>query len=199
MTIQLFLENYVQNHSSLKILEIGPGKNPSTSVYSSKHQTYSVDNEEQTSLDINSQHYHGNFLDIEFEVKFDLIIDRLTFHEQYLDLRCLYLQKIHNLLQRDGKFICEHAISHKNLMFFEDDLLFDDSTNLLYQQKGIETKIVKCIPTARELEDLLIMNHFNILEFKCSPSKKIICNRAETTPRDSDPDHLFFCVEKKLN
>ena len=121
---------------------------------------------------MNSQHYHGDFLDIEFEVKFDLIIDRLTFHEQNLDHRNLYLKKIYNLLQNNGNFICEHAISHKNLMFFEDDLLFDSSTNLLYQQKGNETKIVKCIPTARELEDLLIVNHFKILEFKCSPSKK---------------------------
>lgn len=199
MTIQLFLESYIQKNFSLKILEIGPGKNPSTNEYSLEHQTYSVDNEVQKSSDIHTQHYYGNFLNTEFEVKFDLIIDRLTFHEQCLNQRHLYLNKIHKNLTDNGKFICEHAIYHKNLMFFEDDLLYDDSTNLLYQQKANKTEMVKCIPPAREIEGLLIMNHFNILEFTCDPSKKIICNRADTNTKASDPDHLFFCVEKKLN
>ena len=120
-------------------------------------------------------------------------------HEQPVSNRLPYLNKIQGLMKANGKFICEHAISHKNLMFYEDDLLFDESTNLLYQKNGDETKIVKYIPKAIEIEEQLVTSNFSVLEFKCDPSKKIICNRADPRPRACDPDHLFFCVQKKLN
>lgn len=179
------------------ILEIGPGETPlglEINLGNSRYET--VDIATIKTISTNHIHYTVDFLQFETIKKYDLIVDRCCLHEQAPKKRLDYLNKIHFLLKDNGKYFCEHAVNHKNLSFKEDNLLFDNETNCLIEQENNQISICKYIPSALEIEQELKSSKFKINSFYCHPGKKIICNRKDPTPRNHDPDHLFFIVQK---
>ncbi len=184
---------------NVNILEIGPGNNPSLSInFLETHKcTYhTVDFTGLNSLNKYHQHFISDFLLTELKRSYDIIIDRCAWHEQDLFTRHKYVKKIYCLLKKDGCFIGEHAIYHKSIKFEEDYLLFDEDKKVLYQQKNGIIETVKYIPETQQIESDLKLNKFEILKFICDPTKKIICNRSIPTPRQGDPDHLYFLTQK---
>lgn len=187
----------IEEKTNLKILEIGPGTKPLFNKPPlQKHQIFAIDKIKDSERLNNITFIHGDFLSSQFDIKFDYIFDRLTLHEQNINERELYLNKIKHLLSENGEYICEHGIYHNQMEFDEEDLLYNNNTHLLYQQKDEVIKIVKYIPPAFEIEKQLLNKGFKIIEFLCDSSKKIICNRKSDIPKISDPDHLYFRVKK---
>lgn len=184
---------------NVNILEIGPGNNLSLSINflnTNRCLYHTVDFNHLDSLNKNHQHFISDFLYVQLDTTYDIIIDRCVWHEQDIRNRQKYLKKIYSLLKKDGYFFGEHATYHTTINFQEDDLLFDHEKKVLYQQKNDVIKAVKYIPKALKIEQDLQLNNFKIIRFICDPTKKIICNRSTPIPRPGDPDHLYFQTQK---
>ena len=203
MSIQEFLKNWLIDKKNLNILEIGCGKNPSIDLNHITQSTinvfHTVDFNHLKPITLFHKHFQMNFLEFYPELKYDLIIDGLCLHEQNRNERIIFLDKIKSFLNTNGIFIGEHAISHKQMSFNEDNLLYDVESKYLYEQKNGAINIVKYIPDSLEIE-LELGLHFQLNQFICSPTKKIICNRTSNlSPLHSDPDHLFYVLENLKN
>ena len=197
--LNYFKENNILDSfgRSQNILEIGPGNN---SVFNAidigKHRLDTVDLIEVHSLGEFHSHFKTNFLKFSPNRNYQIIIDRLCWHETPRNLHESYLFNINKILTNDGIFIGEHSVYHDELDFFEDNLLFDNDLKTLFEQVGESASHAKYIPHSREIEKLFISNNFKIINFHCPPDKKVICNRKDNNIRISDPDLLFFCVQK---
>ena len=189
-----------RNKSSLSLLEIGPGDNPITDLVNQEIKDilkYEAIDKEYQSTTLNIKKI--DFLNFKSLNKFDIIIDRLCWHEQSAKTRLMYLKHTFQTLKIGGHFICEHAIHHNSMDFLENDLLYDEASFQLFKQQNEIINVVKFIPPAEYIEKELIDHQFILKKFICSPSKKIICNRHfPQTPIKTDPDHLFFMAQKSF-
>ena len=200
MEIIKTINELAENRPSLSLLEIGPGENPIINLIDKdikKILNYEAIDREYKST--TNRIKKSDFLDFKSEKKFDIIIDRLCWHEQSSKNRLKYLKHTIQNLKHGGHFICEHAIHHKKIDFLENNLLYDETSFQLFKQQGEEISVVKFIPPAEYIEKELIENKFILKKFICTPSKKIICNRqSPQTPLKTDPDHLFFMAQKSF-
>ena len=195
-----------ESTAPIKVLEIGPGHFPiineiSKSLIAMAHFE-SIDHE--INYDGNfeksgnhSVHFKDNFLKFKNTTNYNVIIDRLCWHEQKLENRKIYLDKVYDMLLPDGLFICEHSLFHSEVYFHEDYLLFDSESKTLFIQTGDLIESCKVIPDSMTIEKEILDQGFRIKKFICDPSKKVICNRNHNhKPQKSDPDHLLLVAEK---
>ena len=176
--------------SEITALEIGPGDNP---FLNEKEflRTYYIDNEfeKSTAYKINK-----NFLSFSHEESFDLIYERLCWHEQNKNDWHKFLDNVINHLAPNGIFISEHAISHEEMNFADGHLEYDKNNMELYS-KGINSAI-RFIPPSFYIEKALLSKNLNIKYFKIPFGKKVILNRNNPKTKNTDPDLLQLIVQK---
>ena len=173
-------------------LEVGPGDNP---ILKEKyfHQTIFIDNEFQ---ETSKNKINENFLAFKSKRKFDLIYDRLCWHEQNKNNWHLFLNNIINHLAPGGVFISEHAIYHENLLFEETYLSYNQLTKEL---NNLENKnSIRFIPESRYIEKCLIENNLEIKFFTIPFGTKVILERNNTQTKNTDPDLLKLIAKKPL-
>ena len=194
------IKKLVKKTPYLSLLEIGPGENPITNQLD--QETIEILDYQAIDREIQSNQLNirkKEFLNFESEKKFDIIVDRLCWHEQSTKDRLVYLKNTQHALKPSGHFVCEHAVYHKNMDFLQDDLLYDETSYQLLRQRDTIIEVVKFIPPAQFIEKELIDHDFILKKFICSPSKKVICNRnSPAKPLMTDPDHLFFIAQKSF-
>ena len=176
--------------SEIKALEIGPGDNP---VLNEEEflRTYYIDNEfkKNTTYKINK-----NFLSFSHKESFDLICERLCWHEQNKNNWHQFLDNVINHLSPNGIFISEHAISHERMSFAEDYLEYD---------KKAWSFIVRALilqfafySSSFYIEKTLLIKNLNIKYFKIPFGQKVILNRSDPQTRKTDPDLLQLIAQK---
>ena len=173
-------------------LEIGPGNNPIL-IESEFKEVLFVDNEfkNQSHNQINE-----NFLNFKSANKFDLIYERLCWHEQNKTNWNLFLNNVIKHLSPGGIFISEHAISHKRMSFEDSKLFYDSSSMELFQTK--KNKAIRFIPDSFFIEKALISKELNIMYFKIPFGTKVIIERNDHQTRNTDPDLLQLIAQKPL-
>ncbi|MAW07695.1 MAG: hypothetical protein CME61_05375 [Halobacteriovoraceae bacterium] len=176
--------------SEIKALEIGPGDNP---LLNEKEffRTYYIDNEFETN---SANKINKNFLSFNHKESFDLIFERLCWHEQNKNDWHQFLDNVINHLAPNGIFISEHAISHERMSFAEDYLEYDKNKMELYS-KGINSAI-RFIPPSFYIEKTLLSKNLNIKYFKIPFGQKVILNRSNPQTRNTDPDLLQLIAQK---
>ena len=173
-------------------LEIGPGNNPAICKTRVKSILY-VDNEFESNC---SERVNKNFLKFKTCQRFDLIYERLCWHEQNKKNWHRFLENVIEHLAPGGIFISEHAINHKDMNF--------DKKLLFYNQKTMElhdlftNKAIRFIPSALFVENTLIEKKLNIKYFKIPFGTKVILERRNTQTKYTDPDLLQFIAQKQL-
>ena len=173
-------------------LEVGPGDNPILNE-STFHQTIFIDNEFQ---ETSKNKINENFLTFKSQKKFDLIYDRLCWHEQNKNDWHLFLKNIIHHLMPGGLFISEHAIFHNNLLFEETYLSYNQLTNEL---KNLRNKnSIRFIPESRYIENCLMKSNLEIKYFTVPFGTKVILERSNTQIKNTDPDLLKLIAKKPL-
>ena len=173
-------------------LEVGPGDNPALGE-NTFYQTIFIDNEFKES---SGNKINENFLTFKSQKKFDLIYDRLCWHEQNKNDWHKFLNNIIYHLAPGGLFISEHAIYHKNLLFEESYLSYNQLTNELNNLKNKSS--IRFIPEARYIENSLIEGNLEIKYFTIPFGTKIILERSNTQTKNTDPDLLKLIAKKPL-
>lgn len=185
--------NLIRNNlSDLDALEIGPGKNPYLKEKDFKKVIF-VDNEFETET---NNKINKNFLTFKSSNKFDVIFERLCWHEQNRNDWIDFLDNVIDHLKPGGLFISEHAISHKKMMFSEEKLYYNShSMELIDNSKN---KPIRFIPNSFFIESFLIKKNLNIKYFKIPFGKKVILERKNTQTKNTDPDLLQLIAQKSL-
>jgi len=178
--------------SALRVLEIGPGKNP---ILNKKDfsETFFIDKEFQYE---GPNKINKNFLDFKSDLKFDLIFERLCWHEQNKNNWNNFLDNVISHLSPNGLFISEHAIGHKEMAFEEDSLHYDEETMQLWDLS--RDIILRFIPSSNFIENILIEKKLNIKFFKIPFGKKVIFERNNSQTKSTDPDLLQLIAQKPL-
>ena len=137
-----------------------------------------------------------DFLDINRNIKFDIIFDSLCMHEQPKETWTKYLDIVFETLKKNGSFICRHGVSTSETSFEEDHLLFIQEDGTLLKQKNSQVIISNYLPKASLIEKTLLDKGFKIDFFSVSSSHKLILHRNSSIPRSTDPDLLEFVATK---
>lgn len=181
-----------KNLSECRALEVGPGNNPNLLENNFKEVIY-IDNEFE---DNSPNRINKNFLNFKNPTKFDVIYERLCWHEQNKTDWDLFLQNVIHHLSPGGIFISEHAIAHKKMYFEESTLHYDSISMELIDTK--KDKAIRFIPDSFFIEQTLIDKKLNILYFKIPFGTKVILERRDHQTKNTDPDLLQLIAKKEL-
>ena len=138
----------------------------------------------------------GDLCQYKFDHKFDLIYESLCWHENTGENWKSFLDSVFNHLKPGGIFISRHAILNKKMEFTEAHHFFNKKTNELYCLE--EERPIRFVPPSIEIEGAISEMGLNIIYLMAPLNKKVIVDRNDSTPRQTDPDLLELICCKNI-
>lgn len=190
MLINKAIELTSKKTEDIVALEIGPGVNPEIDKFSFKKHCYL---DKETTIN-KSNFLKGDICNQTLDEKFDLIYESLCWHENTGAEWEKFLFSIFNHLKPEGLFISRHAIFNKKMEFNETNHFFNQKTNELYCLK--KERPVRYIPNSIEIEETTSRIGLDIIYLMAPLNKKVIIDRKDANPRQTDPDLLeLICIK----